>query len=93
MWSFGRTTPRAPYERVFTYDDLNRLKTANTMATPLWGSGTYNYDAMGNVSSLALGTVRTANFAYVGTTPKLSSVTENTVNRPVTYDPTATRPR
>jgi len=69
-----------------TYGDLNRLKTANTQATPLWGNGTYNYDAMGNITSLTLGSARTASFAYVGTTPKLSSVTENSVNRPVSYD-------
>jgi RHS repeat-associated protein len=78
----------ATFNRAFSYDDLNRLTTANTQATPLWGNGTYNYDAMGNVTSLALGTVRTASFAYVGTTPKLSSVTENNVSRPVSYDPT-----
>jgi hypothetical protein len=27
----------ATFNRGFSYDDLNRLKTANTTATPLWG--------------------------------------------------------
>ncbi len=77
------------FNRAFSYDDLNRLKTANTTATPLWGNGTYNYDAMGNITSLALGTARTASFTYVGTTPKLSQVTETGFGtRNVTYDPT-----
>ncbi len=77
------------YNRTFSYDDLNRLKTANTTAAPLWGNGTYNYDAMGHIPSLAMGTIRTASFAYVGTTPKLSQVTETGLGtRSVTYDPT-----
>lgn len=71
----------ATYNRDFTYDDLNRLVTANT-GTSLWGAGSYTYDAMGNVTSLTLGTSRSATFAYSGTTPKLSSV--NGVA--VTYD-------
>lgn len=74
------------YNRSFAYDDLNRLTAANT-GTSLWGSGIYSYDAMGNLQSLSLGSSRSATFNYSGTTPKLSSVTENSVNSAVTYDP------
>jgi RHS repeat-associated protein len=43
------------YNRDFTYDDLNRLVTANS-GTSLWGTGSYAYDAMGNLTSRSLGT-------------------------------------
>jgi RHS repeat-associated protein len=68
---------------LFGYDDLNRLTTANT-AGSLWGAGSYQYDSMGNITSLGLGS-RTATFSYSGTTPKLTSVTESGP-RSVTYD-------
>src|SRR5262249_51199861 len=42
------------YSRYFGYDDLNRLQTANTGAS-LWGSGSYRYDAMGNMLGRDLG--------------------------------------
>ncbi|MGH9457101.1 MAG: RHS repeat-associated core domain-containing protein [Thermoanaerobaculia bacterium] len=74
----------ASYSRTFGYDDLHRLVTANTGAS-LWGTGTYQYDAMGNMTSLALGG-RTATFGYAGTTPKLTTVTENGVPESVQYD-------
>jgi len=45
----------ATYTRNFGYDDLNRLITANT-GTSLWGTGSYAYDAMGNLTSRSLGT-------------------------------------
>ena len=45
----------ATYNRDFAYDDLNRLVTANTGAS-LWGTGSYAYDAMGNLTSRTLGT-------------------------------------
>jgi RHS repeat-associated protein len=45
----------ATYTRNFGYDDLNRLITANT-GTSLWGTGSYTYDAMGNLTSRSLGT-------------------------------------
>src|SRR5206468_4846614 len=45
----------ATYNRDFGYDDLNRLVTANT-GTALWGTGSYAYDAMGNLMSRSLGT-------------------------------------
>ena len=60
------------YNRDFGYDDLNRLTTANS-GTSLWGSGGYQYDAMGNMTSLHLGS-RNLTFAYDGTTPRLTSV-------------------
>ena len=74
------------YNRDFGYDDLNRLTTANS-GISLWGSGSYTYDAMGNMLSSSLGTSRTTSSTYLGTTPKLTSVVENGVTRPVTYDP------
>jgi RHS repeat-associated protein len=73
------------YSRTFAYDDLNRLTSANTGGT-LWGSGRYHYDAMGNLTSLALGSARQSSFAYSGTLPKLSAVTENGSMRAVAYD-------
>jgi len=42
------------YNRDFAYDDLNRLITANS-GSSLWGSGSYTYDAMGNMRSRDLG--------------------------------------
>ena len=76
------------YNRDFSFDDLDRLTTANSGAS-LWGTATgngYAYDSMGNVTSVQLGSGRTATFSYVGTTPKLSSVTENGAPRSVAYD-------
>jgi len=83
-------TLNSGYNRTFAYDDLNRLTTA-TSGLNLWGSlppgNGYTYDAMGNIKSLQLGLTRTDTFAYIGTLPKLSSVTENTITtRAVTYD-------
>ncbi len=75
----------AKYNRDFAYDDLNRLTMANTGAS-LWGSGSYTYDSMGNMRSLALGSGRSAMFSYVGATPKLANVVESGGNRNVTYD-------
>jgi RHS repeat-associated protein len=73
------------YDRAFGYDDINRLTTANSGAK-LWGAGSYQYDAMGNMQSLSLGTHRTATFSYVGTTPKLWQVVENGTPSSVSYD-------
>ncbi|HEY6324756.1 MAG TPA: carboxypeptidase regulatory-like domain-containing protein, partial [Thermoanaerobaculia bacterium] len=76
----------ATFNRDFTYDDLFRLTGASTGGA-LWGPGSYQYDAMGNMTALALGSSRTAAFSYNGTLPTLSSVVENGVSRAVTYDP------
>jgi RHS repeat-associated protein len=73
------------YNRAFGYDDLHRLTSATTGGA-LWGSGSYAYDAMGNMTALALGSARTSSFAYSGTLPKLSNVTENGSARAVAYD-------
>jgi YD repeat-containing protein len=73
------------YNRDFGYDDLNRLTRANS-GSSLWGAGTYTYDAMGNMLSLSLGAQRQSAFAYSGTLPKLTSVTENGSARAVSYD-------
>lgn len=73
------------YDRGFGCDDINRLTTANSGAK-LWGPGSYQYDAMGNMLSLSLGTHRTATFSYARTTPKLSQVVENGTPSSVSYD-------
>jgi RHS repeat-associated protein len=73
------------FNRDFGYDDLNRLTTA-TAGASLWGNGTYQYDSMGNLSSLALGVNRNSSFAYSGNTPKLSSVATNGTPQSVQYD-------
>ncbi|HEX7152530.1 MAG TPA: RHS repeat-associated core domain-containing protein [Thermoanaerobaculia bacterium] len=69
----------ANYDRDFTYDDLNRLVTADT-GTALWGSGTYAYDVAGNMTSLSLGSSRNVTFTYSGTTSKLSTVNSASVS-------------
>ena len=73
------------YNRDFSYDDLSRLTLANSGAA-LWGAGSYQYDAMGNVTGLNLGSTRTSTFSYQGSTPKLNTATENGVARSVLYD-------
>jgi RHS repeat-associated protein len=73
------------YNRLFTYDDLYRLTGANT-GEALWGAGSYRYDPMGNMTSLALGSARTADFTYDGTLPKLASVREGSTSRGIAYD-------
>jgi RHS repeat-associated protein len=73
------------YNRDFGYDDLHRLTRANS-GSSLWGAGAYTYDAMGNMLTLSLGAQRQSAFAYAGTLPKLTSVTENGSARPVSYD-------
>ncbi len=70
--------------RSFTYDDLNRLRTANTGAA-LWGTATYEYDALGNLLSKAEG-ARSSSFAYESSLPKLTAVTEDGATRAVQYD-------
>ena len=77
------------YDRTFGYDDLYRL-TAATTGERLWGTGTYAYDPMGNMTSLSLGisgTGRSAGFSYSGTLPELANVTEGASRRTVAYDP------
>ncbi|HEX3126417.1 MAG TPA: carboxypeptidase regulatory-like domain-containing protein [Thermoanaerobaculia bacterium] len=73
------------YNRLFTYDDLYRLTGAST-GEALWGAGSYRYDPMGNMTSLTLGSARTADFTYDGTLPKLTTVRENGVSRGIAYD-------
>ena len=75
----------ARYNRDFGYDDLNRLTTANGGAL-LWGSGSYSYDAMGNMLSSSLGSWKSTASTFVGTTPKVNAVVENGASRAVTYD-------
>ena len=84
----------AGYTRTFSYDDVNRLTTANS-GTKLWGTATgngYTYDAMGNVQTLRLGATHSDTFNYraggAGSSglPQIASVVENGTTRPVTYD-------
>ena len=70
------------YNRTFAYDDLNRLTTATTPTSgtpPLWGTGTYAYDALGNRTALTLGS-RNVTYAHDvvsgKTTSRLASTTE-----------------
>jgi RHS repeat-associated protein len=74
----------AAFNRLFGYDDLNRLVSANT-GSSLWGTGSYSYDSMGNLLSLQVGD-RTESFTYAGTTPKI--VSSNTLGQysQVSYD-------
>ncbi|HEX7152948.1 MAG TPA: RHS repeat-associated core domain-containing protein [Thermoanaerobaculia bacterium] len=72
------------YNRGFEYDDLNRLTVANS-GSALWGTGSYTYDAMGNLLASSLG-AKSSTFTYQSTTPKLVTATENSVPRAVTYD-------
>lgn len=62
----------AAYNRDFGYDDLNRLTSAAS-GSALWGTGGYQYDEMGNMKSLQLGTT-SQSFSYVGTTSKLQGM-------------------
>jgi RHS repeat-associated protein len=72
------------YDRGFGYDDLNRLTTAEGGAS-LWGTGTYNYDAMGNVTALTIGN-RNAAMTYAGLTPRISDVSEQGRDMTMQYD-------
>ena len=72
------------FNRTFGYDDLQRLVTANSGAG-LWGTGSYAYDRMGNLTSSVLDGM-TRVFSYSGTTPRLTSVGANGALRNVTYD-------
>jgi RHS repeat-associated protein len=72
------------YSRTFTYDDLDRLLTADVSS--LWGNWTYSYDSMGNLTELKQGSSALRSFSYSGTTPKLTQVVEGGVTRPVSYD-------
>jgi len=74
------------YDRTFAYDDLHRLTGAST-GERLWGPGSYAYDPMGNMTSLALGGARSLSFSYQGTLPQLAAVTvPGGASRAVTYD-------
>ncbi len=82
------------YDRSFTYDDINRLRTANS-GTSLWGTAAgngYTYDSMGNLKTLQLGSTRSDTLSYLAGAgsstglPKLKSVVENGATRNVSYD-------
>ena len=60
----------AGQNRFFTYDAVGRLKTASGP----WGSGSYKYDALGNIRERVLGS-RTVAIAY-GSDNRVSSVTD-----------------
>jgi RHS repeat-associated protein len=76
------------YNRDFNYDDLSRLLTATTGAS-LWLSGSYSYDALGNMMTMSLGvgaSARAVQFQYEGAKPKLLFVTTNGTTVPIGYD-------
>ena len=75
----------ASYNRDFGYDDLFRLTGAST-GYSLWGNGSFAYDAMGNMTSLTLGTTRTDSFTYNGPLPTLQSVNQSGTPESITYD-------
>jgi len=74
----------AGYSRTFAYDDVSRLVTANSGGS-LWGSGGYTYDGMGNMLTASLGG-RTRSFTYSGTTPMVSTATDNGTVTSMAYD-------
>lgn len=65
-----------------TYDDLDRLKTA--VASKVWGSASYTYDAVDNISSATVGS-RSSTMAYDGRN-RLSSVLTNGALYAYVYD-------
>src|SRR5438045_3933560 len=80
----------AAYNRSFVFDDLNRLA-SSTSGSGLWTTAQYQYDAMGNMLTQSIGAsgspgARQATFSYIGTTPKLTTVTENGSSQAVIYD-------
>jgi RHS repeat-associated protein len=66
----------------FTYDALFRLKTA--AATGTYGSITYNYDDVGNRTSVVEGATET--YSTASSSNRLLSVTSGGVTRDFTYD-------
>lgn len=52
-----------------TYDDLDRLDTASG----IWGSGSFSYDSLGNLSSKVLGT-QNLSYSYHSTSKRLNTV-------------------
>ncbi len=84
-----QTISDAVNSRTFGYDDLNRLTSANTTGSALWGAGSFTYDALGNRMGMTLGG-RNVAYAYepVGgyTTSRLVTVTESSPLS-VTHDP------
>jgi RHS repeat-associated protein len=60
----------ASYDRVMTYDDLDRLKTASGF----WGSGSYSYDALGNILSKTEGG-QAMTYGYQASTNRLTAIT------------------
>lgn len=77
------------YNRSFAYDDLHRLVRADS-GSALWGSATYDYDAIGNRTAHALGSrVSTYDYETVAgaVTSRLRSVTESgRGTRAIEYD-------
>ncbi len=85
------SSPPGVYDRVFGYDDLNRLTSAKS-GNSLWGSASGNgftYDSMGNMTSLTLGS-RAVTFTYAQIaghyTSRLATASDHTPAT-VSYDP------
>jgi RHS repeat-associated protein len=73
------------YNRDFAFDDMNRLTTANS-GSSLWGSGSYSYDGIGNISQFQLGVAHTATFTYAPNSSILTNVVENSQPSAVVID-------
>jgi len=69
--------------QTFTYDYVNRVKTA----VGLYGSQTYNYDAVGNRTSRVVGST-TDTYATFGTSNRINTITTGSNVRSFTYLPT-----
>jgi RHS repeat-associated protein len=72
-----------PSHQTFTYDYANRVKTA----VGLYGSQTYNYDAVGNRTSRVVGGT-TDTYATFGTSNRINTITTGSNVRSFTYLPT-----
>ena len=68
--------------RSYDYDPNGRLLTA----TGWWGSGSYIYDALGNIRTRAEGAAGTSTIAYDALKNRVSTATVNGVARAYAYD-------
>lgn len=72
----------AVFSRAMTYDDLDRLWTAN--APGVWGNATYTYDAVDNLRTASVGS-RSSTLNYDGSN-RLSSIVTNGSQTNYGYD-------
>jgi len=72
-----------PDSVTMTYDDANRLKTAN--ASALWGNATFTYDDFDNLKTSTVGGVQTS-FTINATTNRATAMVTGGVSTPLQYD-------